>query len=756
MTFGQGRLLLACVIAGAVTVLHAVGGLKLADNAIRDFYMRTVDMPASGDIVVVEIDAVSLQRLGQWPWPRGHHARVVGNLLDAGASRVALDISFSSPSDAAQDSRLATAAANAGDRLVLPIFQQLETNPDGRTLMLVDRPLPQLFPDTPLASINVRPDGDGITRQFAVTDRIDNIVVPFMATAMLPAEFELDPTVRAQGTYDIDFGVDPRTIPRLSYADVLLGRFDAADVAGRSVLIGATAIELGDVLAVPRWANMAGPLVIATGFETMRLDRIAPPLDALWFVFALCLASALAPACNGSTRVVGILVPVTVQLAGLAGIGALLYAEWALRLDVAPMVLALIVAQGVQIGRVVSIQARRIAAQNREAERRQALLRSVVATSIDAVVITDRFGVIRLVNPACESVFGYASRDLVGGEANLLISPNDRLAGDLGEMLRGGDVSHLRFPLDVEGRHADGSALALELALATVAGPELGATVGHQDDEDEQFYIYVFHDVSAQRQLEASRRQALEAQIEAERAKADFLATASHELRTPLNHIQGFSSLLTAGVGGTLSDKQSEYVSDIAAASHHLLELVTDILSYAEQAEEDPVGTMQVVAVADLLAAARSQVDELAEERQVHVAVSGNGKGAAVNVERSNFERGLMHVLRNAIQFSPVAGRVTVTAQQAPARNEVKIAIADNGPGMAPEQIDHVLGAFGQVESAHSRSHGGLGIGLSIARVSAERHGGRLAIESVQKQGTIVTFVLPVRELAANAVQTAA
>lgn len=756
MTCSLGRILLACFVAAAATALHAVGGVKLADNAIRELYMRTVDIPASGDLVVVEIDAVSLQRLGQWPWPRGHHARVVGNLLEAGAARVALDISFSSPSDTAQDSRLASAAAAAGDRLVLPIFQQLETNPDGHTLMVVDRPLPQLFPETPLASINVRPDGDGITRRFAITDRIDNLEVPFMATALLPADFELDPAVRAQGIYDIDFGVDPRTLPRLSYADVLLGRFDPSDIAGRSVLIGATAIELGDVLAVPRWANMAGPLVIATGFETMRLDRVAHPLDALWFVFALCLASALAPACNGSTRVVGILVPVAVQVAGLAGIGALLYAEWALRLDIAPMILALIVAQGVQIGRVVSVQARRIAAQNREAERRQALLRSVVATSIDAVVIADRTGTIRLVNPACEKIFGYASHELVGGDAIMLISPTDRLAREIGKMLRGGDVPHLRFPVDIEGRRFDGAPLSLELALATVAGPELGATVGHQDDEDEQFFIYVFHDVSAQRRLEASRRQALEAQIEAERAKADFLATASHELRTPLNHIQGFSSLLTAGVGGTLTEKQSEYVSDITTASHHLLELVTDILSYAQQADEEPPEAEETATVADLVAAARSQIEDLAGERQVRVRCSGDGKGVSVNVDRSNIERGLMHVLRNAIQFSPEAGEVTVTTRHAVAQGEVEIAIADNGPGMAPEQIEHVLGAFGQVESALSRSHGGLGIGLSIARISAERHGGRLAIDSEQGKGTIVRIVLPVSELAAKAVQTAA
>jgi PAS domain S-box-containing protein len=742
------RAALACAIAAAITFAYAAGGLRLVDNAVHELRMRSIDLPASGGLVIVEIDPSSLHRLGQWPWPRGHHAQVLDRLIAAGAARVAFDVSFSSPSDPAQDARLAEAAARAGDRLVLPVFQQRHRDAAGDTTTLIDRPLPQLFPDAALASINVRPDADGIVRRLASVDDIAGTAVPFLVTALLPA-----PPEAADAPYVIDFGIDVASVPRLSFADVLLGRFDPAVVAGRSVLIGATAVELGDVLAVPRWGNLPGALAMATGFETQVQGRATQPLDAPWFVFVLCLAAAMAPAACRSRRLASALLPAAIQVVGLAAIGEVLYVEWALVLDLAPVGLALLVGYVIEIGRGLRAQARRIAVQNRDAERRQALLRSVVATSIDAVVITDRRGEIRLANPACRTVFGHDPEALIGRAAEGLLSPSDRLAPQLRAMARGGGVPALRYPVDIEGLHATGAPLELELALAEVATEDAGGP-------DDQHTIYVFRDVSAQRQLEASRRLALEARLEAERAKSDFLSTASHELRTPLNHIKGFASLLAAGVGGGLSPKQTGYVADIDAAAGHLFELVTDILAYAEegapvQDSEPSARRMAAVAVGDLLAAAQAMVARLAAERGIRIELTGDGLAAWLSVDQPAMVRALMHVLRNAVQFSPADGVVAVTARALPSRPGgeawVEIVIADQGPGMTPRQIEHVLTAFGQVEGALARTHGGLGVGLSLARGCVERHGGRLSMASTPGQGTAVTFALPLAAAGAAA-----
>jgi signal transduction histidine kinase len=307
----------------------------------------------------------------------------------------------------------------------------------------------------------------------------------------------------------------------------------------------------------------------------------------------------------------------------------------------------------------------------------------------------------------------------------------------------GGAMPALTYPVDVTGLDRLGRRLALELALAEVAG-------GEDDGESVltgRHFIFVFRDVSEQRGLEVSRREALQAQVDAERAKANFLATASHELRTPLNHIRGFTALLEAGIGGTLSDRQRDYVGDIGTDAGHLSEIVTDILSYAELAAGEELVAAAEVAAGDLVAQAVRELAGLAKARRVRIRIGGNGLDCPLRVDTAAMGRAMMHVLRNALQFCPVDGAVAVDVRRRP--DAVTIAIADHGPGMETAALDRMLDAFGKGEDALVRSHGGLGIGLSLARACLQRHGGRLAIDSRLGKGTTVTFVLPVSEAAA-------
>lgn len=728
----------ATLIAAAMLLADIAGGLKLFDNALHDLRVRTLSMPASGDLVVVEIDATSVRRLGAWPWPRGHHAMVLDRLLDAGAAAVAFDISFSSLSDEAHDQRLAEAAARADGRLILPIFRQLHQAEDGRQQVLLDRPFPALERAARLASINVQPDGDGIVRSLLAVDQFGETAVPSMSAALLaPHQDDAIP----QGRFVLDFGIDIATIPRLTYADVLLGRFDAAAVAGKSVLIGATAVELGDILTVPRWGNLPGPFVIATGFESMRLGRAITPIGDAWFLFVLCLAAALAPMVGRTEGVAGAIVPALLQLVGLLALGEALYAFWAITWDLAPVAAALVVSYGIEIGRVLRAQACRIVEHSREARRRIALLRSVVDTNIDAVVIADRDGVIQIANPACLTVFGYDPETLIGIRAEMLIDREHPITGLLHAMTRsGGSVPPLNYPIEVAGVHQDGHLLELDLALASV-----GADGSLNPAElDERYTIHLFRDVSEQRRLEAMRRETLQAQVEAERSKADFLSTASHELRTPLNHIKGFTALLATGIGGEITDKQRSYLIDIDGAADHLTGIVTDILAMAQTAGPDD-GARRMVALAEIVEAARCQVSALAESRGVELRISSSVDEAMLMADCEGLERALMHLMRNAVQFSPPHDEVAVSCSSA-AGGRVRIEISDRGLGMTDDELERVQELFGQLEGALSRSHGGLGIGLSVARTCIESHSGTLSLASEKGHGTTACIELPLAQ----------
>ena len=116
--------MLFAVVAG----LYLGGVLQPLENRLADARYRILERPASADVVLVTIDPPSLRTLDVWPWPRGYHATLIENLLDAGARRVGLDIDFSSRSDRDEDFELARALEAGGDRIVLPVFHQWETD----------------------------------------------------------------------------------------------------------------------------------------------------------------------------------------------------------------------------------------------------------------------------------------------------------------------------------------------------------------------------------------------------------------------------------------------------------------------------------------------------------------------------------------------------------------------------------------------------------------------------------------------------
>ena len=118
------RQLVLGTIGSLVALLYLTGALDFVERHLHDFRSGLLSRPASGEIVLVTIDRESLQRHPGWPWPRQYHATVIERLIDAGATRIAVAIDFSTPSDIQNDRRLAAALARAGpERVALPVFR---------------------------------------------------------------------------------------------------------------------------------------------------------------------------------------------------------------------------------------------------------------------------------------------------------------------------------------------------------------------------------------------------------------------------------------------------------------------------------------------------------------------------------------------------------------------------------------------------------------------------------------------------------
>jgi EAL domain-containing protein (putative c-di-GMP-specific phosphodiesterase class I)/CHASE2 domain-containing sensor protein len=282
----RGFLLQLLILAlGLVLALAAsISGAGLAlDQALDSIRFGLTKRSASGDLVVVEMDAASVSSIQTWPWPRRHYAAVVDRLREAGASSIVFDVDLSSASTPQDDAALAAAITRAQGLVVLPTFTQLRGSGDRRTIDTL--PPPALREHAALASVNMVPDSDGLIRR-APMGTITNGTPRPSLSALIAGR-----SGAADTFYPIDFSIDPWTLPRLSFVAVRDGRFDQAAVRGKQVLIGATAIEMGDRYTTPRWGVRPGVVIQALGAETLMRGI---PIEGSP-VLALLLAALLAP-----------------------------------------------------------------------------------------------------------------------------------------------------------------------------------------------------------------------------------------------------------------------------------------------------------------------------------------------------------------------------------------------------------------------------------------------------------------------------
>ncbi|MFC3675296.1 sensor histidine kinase [Ferrovibrio xuzhouensis] len=239
-------------------------------------------------------------------------------------------------------------------------------------------------------------------------------------------------------------------------------------------------------------------------------------------------------------------------------------------------------------------------------------------------------------------------------------------------------------------------------------------------------------------ETEAAREEA----ILASRSKGEFLAFMSHELRTPLNAIIGFSEMLQSESFGPLGDPHyHEYAGLIRQAGAHLLEVITSILDLSRIEAGKLVlqpDRLTVVGEADavislLLAQARQKDLSLVMDASLH--------GLPVLMaDRSAFRQVLLNLISNAIKFTPAEGRIVVRGDAG--NGEIRIAVADDGPGIAPADLARLGEAFYQAGPKNDRGQG-TGLGLAISRRLMGLHGGRLAIDSTLGEGTTATMVFP-------------
>ena len=190
--------------------------------------------------------------------------------------------------------------------------------------------------------------------------------------------------------------------------------------------------------------------------------------------------------------------------------------------------------------------------------------------------------------------------------------------------------------------------------------------------------------------------------------KSEFLANMSHELRTPLNAIIGFSQVLREGISGEINPKQAEYLDDILTSGNHLLALINDVLDLSKVEAGQVQLELAPFSIHDVLERGVSMVREQATRHGVQVTLHANGGLDVVTGDERRVRQVIFNLLSNAVKFTPRGGLVDVAATHA--SGELRVSVADTGPGIAAEDLDRIFQVFQQTE-AGARHHEGTGLG---------------------------------------------
>lgn len=250
----------------------------------------------------------------------------------------------------------------------------------------------------------------------------------------------------------------------------------------------------------------------------------------------------------------------------------------------------------------------------------------------------------------------------------------------------------------------------------------------------------------ANRAAEAARLEAEKTRAKAEdasRVKSEFLANMSHELRTPLNAIIGFSEMIMKQLlGENAGDRYKSYAQHIHASGQHLLKLVNDILDLSKLEAGNLELSEDRVDIAQLIDDCVSLISGQAKDKGIAIAVDLPVRLPRLLADELRLKQILLNLLSNAVKFSAAGPAVTVAAKRTEAGG-ISLSVIDRGIGMRTQDIPVALQPFRQVDNTITRRYEGTGLGLPLAKILVERHGGTLALTSALGVGTTVTATFP-------------
>lgn len=367
-------------------------------------------------------------------------------------------------------------------------------------------------------------------------------------------------------------------------------------------------------------------------------------------------------------------------------------------------------------------------------QRAEAQFRSILETVPDAMIVIDERGVMTSFSRAAEQLFGWTAAEAIGRNVSILMPNPDRARHDtyLERYLATGERHIIGVGREVTGQRRNGTTFPMELSVGEVN------TGGHR------LFTGFVRDLS-ERQEHQQRLQSVQAEllhVSRLSAAGEMASALAHELNQPLtaiaSSVRAALRMLQDQPEGTLPPRAAEAMERAAAQSLRAGQIVRRLREFVLKGDVD----RQLMELTPLVEEAAALALVGARQAGVHVTFRLDPVPISVVVDRIQIQQVLLNLIRNAIDAmteTPDEGarREMVISTSWPDASSIEVAVADTGPGLAPEVAAKLFEPFVTTKAA------GMGVGLSISRTIIETHGGRLWAQPNPVGGTIFRFTLP-------------
>ena len=684
------------------SVLDHVSGLRLTEP--------------SEQIAIVAIDDRSLGELGNWPWDRQRHADLVESLAATGPDLIVYDVLFIEPSNPTSDAALASSIASAGNVVLAHSFGPSPNSDNGLTQVM---PLASLKDAAKsVGHVAVEPDQDGIVRRFSLSIDADDAVWSHLALVALSDSLSSAEREDLQDQVPIIPMHQGGAFQTVSAADVIAGRTPGELLAGKIVLVGATAQGLGDRYSV---AEHAGRLMPGVEIQANLLS-------------ALLQAETIRPMPQGPTKaiLIGIMLALFVLLwklspnaslrmtvatiLGLFFLSITLLVTTGWWLPVSSAVLAIMIAYPVWGWRRLSAVSRFLEAEAQlltiglgerekagtgfdilarqvslvgtlvgETRDRLSYLSRVLELSPDPMMIFDAQGRLLMLNRNARELFG-------SEDANKDTTFVDILLGVNADYDPGNDEVSLS-----DGR--------VYLMAQSNAEPE------------QETQIIALRDVTKARS--------------AEKERAAMLEFLSHDMRSPQVAIVGLAK------GNGLDAGTDARFERIEQQARRTLKLTDDFVQIA-RLEHNGV-TLEETDVGALLYEALDRAYTEAGKKKIRLEANIPAEPEFCMIDPLALSRGIDNLIGNALKFSSKGTKVSLTLKRSD-RESILIAVEDEGPGLPPERQAEPFARFGANDTKAGPS---AGLGLAYVKRVVDEHGGEISVDSKAGEGTRFLIRIP-------------